>query len=229
MKLKSTIGFILIGGFILNSYYSAADKPIKTTDQPVARKVKDVVIYKDAQFYSCFPSAVNAKNGELLVAFRRAPDRTIFGEPGSDHVDPNSYLMMVRSKDGENWTKEPELIYAQPTAHLHRYSLRLDGFVSLSAPYKGDEALTKPFTFSGHELEINYSTSAAGEIRFEIQNEKGQPVSGFTLEDSQPVIGNEISRIVQWKRQTSLKELAGKPVRLRICMKDADIYSIRFK
>ncbi|MGV8090513.1 MAG: hypothetical protein AB2L24_01425 [Mangrovibacterium sp.] len=119
--------------------------------------------------------------------------------------------------------------YAQPTAHLHRYSLRLDGFASLSAPYKGGEALTKSFTFSGHELEINYSTSAAGEIRFEIQDEKGQSIPGFTLEDSQPVIGNEISRIVQWKEQKSLKELAGKPVRLRIWMKDADLYSIRFR
>ncbi|MGV8090502.1 MAG: sialidase family protein [Mangrovibacterium sp.] len=114
MKLKSTIGFILIGGFILNSYGSAADKPIKTTDQPVVRKVKDVVIYKDAQFYSSFPSVVKAKNGELLVAFRRAPDRKVFGEPGTNHVDPNSYLVMVRSKDGENWTKEPELLYAHP-------------------------------------------------------------------------------------------------------------------
>jgi hypothetical protein len=29
--------------------------------------------------------------------------------------------------------------YAQPTAHLRRYSLRLDGFASLSAPYGGGE------------------------------------------------------------------------------------------
>jgi hypothetical protein len=81
---------------------------------PITRKIKDVVIYKDAQFYSSFPSVVKVKNGELLVAFRRAPDRKVFGEPGTNHVDPNSYLVMVRSKDGENWTKEPELIYAHP-------------------------------------------------------------------------------------------------------------------
>ena len=57
--------------------------------------------------------------------------------------------------------------YAQSTAHLHRYSLRLDGFTSLSTPYKGGEITTKLFTFSGNELEINYSTSAAGEIKIE--------------------------------------------------------------
>ncbi|MDR0844688.1 MAG: glycoside hydrolase, partial [Tannerella sp.] len=87
---------------------------IKPAEIQVARKVKDVVIYNDARFHSAFPSVVKARNGELLVAFRRAPDRNIFGEPGTNHVDPNSYLVMVRSKNGENWTKEPELIYAHP-------------------------------------------------------------------------------------------------------------------
>ena len=119
--------------------------------------------------------------------------------------------------------------YGQSTAHLRRYSLRLDGFASLAAPYKGGEAITKFFTFSGSELEINYSTSAAGEIRFEIQDTNGKPVSGFMLEDSQTIIGNEIARVVRWKNGKSLKELTGKPVRLRIVMKDADLYSIRFR
>jgi hypothetical protein len=119
--------------------------------------------------------------------------------------------------------------YAQPTAHLHRYSLRLDGFTSISAPYTGGELLTKPFTFSGRELEINYSTSAAGEIRFEIQDETGQPVPGFTMEDSQTIIGNEISRVVLWKGNGDLHSLASKAIRLRIRMKDADLFSIRFQ
>jgi len=75
-------------------------------------KEKDVVIYEDSLYYSCFPSVIRRSDGELVVAFRRAPDRRIFGESGNRHVDPNSYLVMVRSKDGENWTAEPELIYA---------------------------------------------------------------------------------------------------------------------
>jgi len=118
--------------------------------------------------------------------------------------------------------------YAQTTAHLRRYSLRLDGFTSIVAPYQGGEAITKYFTFSGSELEINYSTSAAGEIRFEFQDTDGNPIPGFTLEDSPTIIGNEIARIVQWKSGKSLNELIGKPVRMRIVMKDANLYSIRF-
>ena len=119
--------------------------------------------------------------------------------------------------------------YAQPTAHLHRYSLRIDGFTSISAPYSGGEVVTKPFNFSGKELEINYSTSAAGEIRFEMQDENGKPILGFTMEESQVLIGNEIARIVSWKEKENVKELVSKPVRLRIYMKDADLYSLRFK
>lgn len=79
-----------------------------------AHKIKDIMIYEDSNFYSSFPSIVKRPNGELLLAFRRAPDRKIFGESNTNHVDPNSYLVSLRSKDGENWTKEPELIYAHP-------------------------------------------------------------------------------------------------------------------
>lgn len=78
------------------------------------KKIKDVVVYSDTAFYTAFPSVVKFKNGELMVAFRRAPNRIIFGEKGNNHVDHNSYLVSVRSKDGDNWTKYPDLIYAHP-------------------------------------------------------------------------------------------------------------------
>src|SRR5690606_22651003 len=51
---------------------------------------------------------------------------------------------------------------------VRRYTLRLDGFVSLQAPYQGGEMVTKPLTFAGKELTLNFSTSAAGGIQVEI-------------------------------------------------------------
>ncbi len=78
-------------------------------------KEKDLVIYQDDRFYSAFPSIVLRPDGELVVAFRRAPERRYLGEAGSNHTDPNSYLVLVRSKDnGETWSREPELIFAHP-------------------------------------------------------------------------------------------------------------------
>ena len=79
------------------------------------RKLADMVIYKDDKFYSSFPSVVRRPDGELLVAFRRAPERRALGESGTSHTDPNSYLVLVRSRDnGKTWSRTPELIYAHP-------------------------------------------------------------------------------------------------------------------
>src|ERR1043166_9646105 len=78
-------------------------------------KIQDIIIYKDEKFYSAFPSMVRRKDGELLVAFRRAPERRLLGDAGTTHTDPNSYLVLVRSTDGgKSWTQTPELIFANP-------------------------------------------------------------------------------------------------------------------
>src|SRR5690349_15333743 len=80
------------------------------------RKVRDLVIYEDARFHSAFPSVVKRPDGSFFLGFRRAPDRRSFGEKKNSHVDPNSQLVSVVSRDGETWTKEPALIYAHPLA-----------------------------------------------------------------------------------------------------------------
>lgn len=78
-------------------------------------KERDLVIYANDQFHSAFPSVVRRPDGELIVAFRRAPNRAVFGEKSTNHTDPNSYLVQVRSWDnGETWTPDPALILAHP-------------------------------------------------------------------------------------------------------------------
>ncbi|MDA0834500.1 MAG: hypothetical protein O3A29_14575 [Planctomycetota bacterium] len=118
--------------------------------------------------------------------------------------------------------------YGQPTAHLRRYSLRTDGFVAATAPYTGGELITKPFIFSGNELELNFATSAAGSIRVEIQTVDGQPIEGFSADDAVETIGNEIDRTVHWNSGSDVSSLAAKPVRLRFVMHDAELFSFRF-
>jgi hypothetical protein len=117
----------------------------------------------------------------------------------------------------------------QKTAHLLRCTLRTDGFVSVNAPYSGGEMLTKPLVFAGNELELNYSTSAAGSIRIEIQDAAGKPISGFTLGECPEIIGDQIERVVTWKAGADVRKLAKQPIRLRFVMKDADLYSLRFR
>lgn len=119
--------------------------------------------------------------------------------------------------------------YGQASAHLHRYSMRLDGFASLRSRAEQGEAITKPFTFTGSELHINFATSAAGGVRIEIQELDGTPIPGHSLDEADVIIGNEIEKLVSWKGQTDVSELAGRPVRLRFVLDDADLYSLQFR
>jgi hypothetical protein len=119
--------------------------------------------------------------------------------------------------------------YGQPTAHLRRYRMRLDGLASVRAPFSGGEMITHTLRFTGRELLINFATSAAGEIRVEIQDASGIVIPGFSLADSIPQIGNEIQRVVAWRGGSDLAPIAGKPVRLRFVMRDADLFALQFR
>jgi len=119
--------------------------------------------------------------------------------------------------------------YGQPTHHLRRYALRTDGFASVNAPYEGGELMTKPFRFDGKNLVVNFATSAPGGLRFEIQGQDRKAIPGYTLEESVELIGNEIDRTVSWKNGADVSKLAGQAVRLRVVMKDADLFALRFR
>jgi len=118
--------------------------------------------------------------------------------------------------------------YAQPTACLGRYSMRLDGFVSVQAPYGGGEVVTRPLRFKGAQLSINYSTSAAGDVRVEIQDADGKSLPGYGLDDCPEIIGDEIERTIRWKNGADVGKLAGRPVRLRFVMREADLFAFKF-
>ena len=120
---------------------------------------------------------------------------------------------------------------SQPTSHLRRHTLRTDGFVSVKAPYRGGELVTKPLIFNGKALEINFATSIVGNIRIEIQDIGGQPIPDFKLADANEIVGDEIARDASWKgvHGSDVSQLAGQLVRLRFVMKDADLYAIRFR
>jgi hypothetical protein len=111
---------------------------------------------------------------------------------------------------------------------LRRYTLRLDGFVSVNSPMSGGEVVTKLLTFSGSKLKLNFATSAAGSIRVEIQDLDGKPIEGFSLVDCADHFGDTVERIVTWKNGEDVSALEGRAVRLRFKLKDADLYSFQF-
>lgn len=200
-------------------------------------KNRQIVSLEDAKKLGVDPNQIQDCSDAVLITSR-----------GGTHYNRTFMESFVRPEIGlNNWTSRtnyPGLNivetgademsfymtkdYAQPTAHVSRYSMRVDGLSSVRAPFSGGELTTRPFIFSGEQLEINYSTSVAGELRFEFQDINGNAISGFSAEDSRTIIGNEIKRIVSWKGGQNVGALSGKIVRLRIVMKDADLYSLKF-
>lgn len=115
-----------------------------------------------------------------------------------------------------------------PSARFVRYTLRLDGFASINAPLAGGEFVTPPLTFAGTALELNYATSALGSVQVEIQDETGAALPGYALADCDPIFGDDLDRRVIWQGSADLAALAGQPVRLRVALRDADLYALRF-
>lgn len=111
---------------------------------------------------------------------------------------------------------------------LRRHTLRLDGFVALTAGMTGGELLTKPLRFAGACLRLNFATSAAGTIRVELQDAGGRALPGFALEDCEPLFGDTLDRAVVWQQGVDVSALAGQAVRLRFVLHDADCFAFRF-
>jgi hypothetical protein len=121
-----------------------------------------------------------------------------------------------------------ESYWTGTSSALRRYTLRPDGFVSVSAPMGGGELVTKPLTFEGNRLLLNVSTSAAGTLRVEIQAPDGKPLPGFSLADCDDLFGDSLDREATWKGRGDVGSLASKPVKLRFVLQDADLYALRF-
>ena len=131
---------------------------------------------------------------------------------------PNE-ISLYSSEGG--WTGDDNLI--------RRYTIRLDGFVSIHAGTRGGEIITKPLVFRGSKLTMNFATSAIGGVRVAIEDAGGGALEGYALKDCHEHFGDEVNRTVSWKSGSNVASLSGKPVRLRISLKDADLFSFRFE
>ena len=151
-------------------------------------------------------------------------------ENGDNWVYGDGYFVHGMIETSSDFRGEPEELslyvghgYRARPVSFERYTLRKDGFFSWRADFSGGQAITKPLTFEGDSLEVNFSTSALGYLRIEVLDGEGTPIEGY---DTGRLFGNSISRPCDFDRP--LSELAGKVLRLRISMKDCDLYSFKF-
>lgn len=149
---------------------------------------------------------------------------------GEDRWTERSYMIargIIPTSESEisvYWMED----YRRPRPRIVRGTVRTDGFVSVNAPHSGGEFVTPPLTFQGARLILNASTSAAGSIRVEMQDERGRPLPGMSLADCPEIYGDGLELEVGWPKTTRLPRWNGVPVRLRFVIRDADLYSLRF-
>ena len=149
------------------------------------------------------------------------------------------YMYYMGTNEPHGWNRDKRnnrILFAAgvapnpPRRAISRVVLRRDGFVSVSAPYAGGEFTTPPLKFRGSQLVLNLQTYSSGEVRVEIQDESGRPMPGFALSDADLIhSANEIDRPVSWKGVSAVDALASKTIRLRIVLRDADLYAFQFR
>ena len=111
--------------------------------------------------------------------------------------------------------------WGQIPAQLRRYTIRIDGFASYNATFKPQRVVTKPFTFEGRALSLNFATSAAGHVTIKLHGDA-------TTLTSCELFGDSLARRVVFEG-SEVSRLAGQPVTMEIVMSDADVYSFMFE
>jgi len=104
-------------------------------------------------------------------------------------------------------------------------TLRLDGFASLHAPDQG-VLVTKPFHMQASALTVN-TDAQPGSVRVEVLEPGGQPLVGYSIDEAQVIDGDQLHAAVRWKT-ANVRDLRGRQIRLKLSLKNADLYSISF-
>lgn len=119
--------------------------------------------------------------------------------------------------DGE-WSLYISEHYRHPDHRIRRLTVRKQGFASMHANAKGGSFTTKLIKVSGSKLLLNSATSATGSLVIEALDENGAVAA-----KSAEIYGDEFEANV-----LDTSKLIGKAVTLRVTMKDADLYALRF-
>tara|TARA_A100001037_G_C15138293_1_gene632279 strand:- start:982 stop:2505 length:1524 start_codon:yes stop_codon:yes gene_type:complete len=118
----------------------------------------------------------------------------------------------------------------EPFAGMGMANWRRDGFVSLRAAGAEGELLTRAFVVDGPELHLNID-AAEGEATVQLCDVQGQPVLTRHWDEpqatipSEPIHGDHMDVVVRWPAG-GIENWIGKPLSLRIRLRNADLYSL---
>lgn len=214
-------------------------------DLAYGKEAPEVQLYTNAtrpyarapQLMFGFPTRYQPKHSQVEPVFMSSRDRVNFKRweepvipitaPKDRDWNRSNYMtcgmLALPGKPDELSVYASEAYYQGPASRIRRFTFRVDGFVSASA--KKGEFVTKPLTFEGTMLNVNLVSR--GDSRVEILDDTGKALPGFTAEDCEPLKGDFVDHAASWKGG-DLKALAGKTIRLRFMLNDADLFALQF-
>lgn len=148
---------------------------------------------------------------------RNWTDRSNMAALGIVHSDPDEFSLYITEH------------YRWDDYRLRRLTVRRHGFASIRAECEGGWFITHPFVFSGNRLALNYATSAVGSVRIELQDASRTPLEGYSADEMDALYGDDLEGVVRWRNGADVSRLAGKPVRMKAMLHDADLYAFQFK
>jgi len=108
--------------------------------------------------------------------------------------------------------------------------LRRDGFVSLDAGVMREGSIiTRPLHTEGGLLALNTQVRPGGYLEVEVTDADDRVLDGFERASCRRFDGDSLRHIVQWRNQPHGGVLPAGPLRLRIYLKNASLYSFRFE
>ena len=134
---------------------------------------------------------------------------------------------------------------------INRVKLRLDGYMSADAGNRECTFLTPPMVFEGSKLALNVNTSASGHMKVELMDARtsrgtslpadlvnhsenysspgrGVAARGFKMADCERITANSCSRAARWNGSPDVSAWRGKPIRLRVTMRNTKLFSFQF-
>lgn len=222
--------------------YASWTKPmlLKYADAPNQHLYTNAIRpYPDAQHLRIgFPTRYLPKSQQVEPVFMssrdglnfRRFDRAVIPRTAPKDRDGNrsnymaNGLLELPGRPNEWSVYGSEGYYSGPDSRLRRFVYRRDGFVALTG---SGEVLTKPLTFTGDSMKLNFRCGEGGFVQVELCDQSGRPIEGMTRKNCQ-LTGDAINQNVSWTSGEKLVKFSGTPVRVRFVLKNADLFALQF-
>ena len=182
-----------------------------------------------------FPTRYEPKSQQVEPILMTSRDGTLFyryadpviprSAPRDRNHNRSNYMVwgmfQLPDKPNEISVYGTENYYERTPGRVRRFAYRVDGFVALRGGAEGGQMTTRPLQFKGQQLLLNYVVNPGGTLTVEAFDKTGNVIG-----KSKPLSGDAVDAPINWIQKP---DLSTGNIQLRFNVKNADVYSLRFK